>query len=102
MKWKKTVAGISIALLTAYVVKKKLDTPYISSEKALQLAKESLKEKGMIDGSWIYTEAEDYIQNDLSYKVYKAGISTNSGGENSQYELIIDAETGTILKAQKK
>jgi len=42
-------------------------------------------------------EAEPYDKNQMTYRVYKGGISQNTDGNIKQYEFIADAQTGTLL-----
>ncbi len=47
--------GAGLGICTAVVVKQYVMKPYISSEKALRIVKSAFKQRGPIDGSWIYT-----------------------------------------------
>ncbi|WP_044893361.1 PepSY domain-containing protein [Bacillus alveayuensis] len=97
MKWKHFIIGASVGVLVGYVLKERWDKEFISPDKALKNAKKAFQEKGPIDGSWIYTIPQDYEMNGLTYKVYKVGITRKNEEETKQYEVIVDAKTGTIL-----
>jgi predicted small secreted protein len=97
MSWRKFFIGIGVGFVGGYILKAALDKKMISSEKALELAKNAFKQSGPIVGSWIQTNPEKYEKNHLVYDVYKGGISF----ETEQCEFIIDAYTGTILETHK-
>jgi len=101
MKWKNFLTGAAVGFFIGYLIKNEYKKEFISSDKALKIVKNHLKETGKIDGSWIYTIPQDYESNGLTYKVYKVGISRSTGETNEQLEVIIDAQTGTILNIQK-
>lgn len=101
MKYKNFIIGLGLGVTIGYFLKNQLKTTYISSNKALQIAKKAFKERGSIDGSWIFTNVEQYEKNGLSYNIYKAGISRTINDQCEQYETVIDAKTGTILEINK-
>lgn len=100
MKWRNFLTGAAVGFLIGYLLKDEYKKEFISSEKALKIAKNHLKATGKIDGSWIYTIPQDYESNGLSYKVYKVGISRSIEERKEQLEVLIDARTGTILNVQ--
>lgn len=71
----------------------------LSAEKVLENVKEIFKQDGPISGSWIQMKAEPFQKNNLTYEIYKGGISRNVNGITTQYEFIADAKTGTILES---
>jgi predicted small secreted protein len=40
---------------------------------------------------------ETFQKNELSYKVYRGGLTQNEDGELKQLEFIVDAHSGTVL-----
>ncbi|MBD1380178.1 PepSY domain-containing protein [Metabacillus arenae] len=98
MNWRNFFVGVSIGFAAAYFVKNRMEAQYISSEKALHIVKQAFKQRGPIDGSWIYTVPEEYYKNHLTYKVYKTGVTRTAGGSLEQYEALVDAKTGTIIE----
>ncbi|KZZ85710.1 hypothetical protein [Bacillus sp. SJS] len=101
MKCKGLIAGIGLGFAAAYLLKDQLKSPFISSDKALQLVKQEFKKKGPIEGSWIYTVPEDYSIHESSHKVYKTGITRTIEGSLEQYEAIVHAGTGLLLEVNK-
>lgn len=104
MNWKTFLIGVGSGLaggiLASYLLTK--DEPKkLSPEKILQQVKDAFKEQGPISGSWIQMESEAYQKNNLSYLVYKGGISKNNHDGPVQYEFIADATTGTILSVKE-
>lgn len=97
MSWKKFLVGIGIGFTGALLLKESVSQSHISAEKALKIAKASFKQNGPIDGSWIHMNPELYTKFNLTYKVYKGGISRTEDGNLLQYEFVIDAKNGTII-----
>jgi predicted small secreted protein len=98
MNWKSFFLGAAVGLIGGYVTKEILSqNTNISPEKVLENVKKQFKQHGPISGSWIHMEAEPYEKQQISYHVYKGGISKNNNGINEQYEFIADAQTGTLL-----
>ncbi len=60
MKLRHLLLGAGLGICTAVVVRQYVMKPYISSEKALRIVKSAFKQRGPIDGSWIYTQPEPY------------------------------------------
>ncbi|MED4401241.1 PepSY domain-containing protein [Metabacillus fastidiosus] len=101
MKCKDFMIGLGLGITIGYFLKDQLKTTYISSNKALNIVKKAFKERGTIDGSWIFTNVEQYEKNGISYDIYKTGISRTVDDSAEQYETIVDAKTGTILEVNK-
>ncbi|MGD6816915.1 PepSY domain-containing protein [Metabacillus sp. 84] len=101
MKCKGLLAGIALGFAAAYLLKDQLKSPFISSDKALQLVKKEFRKKGPIEGSWIYTVPEDYSIHDSNHKVYKTGITRTTEGALEQFEAIVHAQTGLLLEVNK-
>ncbi|MFC0270344.1 PepSY domain-containing protein [Metabacillus herbersteinensis] len=101
MRWNQFFLGIGIGAALTYLASSQLKPATISSDKALHIVKKAFKQRGKIDGSWIYTVPEEYKKNDLTYQIYKTGITRTADGEVEQYETIVDATTGTILEVNR-
>ncbi|HZG71368.1 MAG TPA: hypothetical protein VEY51_07490 [Chondromyces sp.] len=98
LNWSTLLLGVAAGAAGALLVKKGLtDSGYITAERALRLVKDSFKEEGPIDGSWIHMVPEKYEKTGLSKMVYKGGISRSQASGLEQYEFIADARTGTIM-----
>ncbi|MDU0811104.1 PepSY domain-containing protein [Bacillus amyloliquefaciens] len=97
MKLRHFLLGAGVGLFAAIAVKKYAMKPYISSEKALRIVKAAFKQRGPIDGSWIYTEPEPYQVNGETIQVYKTGVTRSAFGELEQYEVMVNAKTGQIV-----
>ncbi|MFD1739289.1 PepSY domain-containing protein [Bacillus salitolerans] len=101
MSLRRFVLGIAVGVLGTYVVQKIAPSPSISSEHALKIVKQELKKHGPIDGSWIHMEPESFVRNNITYKVYRGGISRTKHEQPEQMEFLVDAQNGTILDVQK-
>ncbi|MCM3725442.1 hypothetical protein M3226_06985 [Neobacillus cucumis] len=98
MNWKSFFLGAAVGIVGGYVTKEILtQKTNVSPERVLGAVKKHLQPKGSILGSWIHMEAEPYDKNQMTYIVYKGGISQNTDGNIQQYEFIADAQTGTLL-----
>jgi predicted small secreted protein len=98
MRWKSFLLGVAVGAFSGYATNKYLSTQtFISAEKVLENAKKRLKEQGPISGSWIHMKTEPFDKNNLTYQVYKGGISRSKNGNREQLEFIADAKTGTLL-----
>ncbi|WP_160724036.1 hypothetical protein [Bacillus sp. USDA818B3_A] len=99
MNWKSFFLGAAVGLIGGYVTREVLiQKSYISPEKVLGTIKKHFESKGSISGSWIHMTAEPFEKNQITYQVYKGGISQTKQGEAAQYEFIADAHTGTLLE----
>ncbi|MDP4107744.1 MAG: PepSY domain-containing protein [Bacillota bacterium] len=98
MNWKPFMIGTAVGLIGGYAAKEMISKKVNrSAEKVLDDVKNQFKQHGNISGSWIHMEAEPYEKEQISYKVYKGGITTYENGEQKQFEFIADAGTGTII-----
>jgi predicted small secreted protein len=97
---RKFFLGVAVGVLGTYVIQK-ITPETISSESALKIVKQEFKKQGAIDGSWIHMEPETLVRNNITYKVYRGGISRSQGNQPEQVEFLVDAENGTILDVQK-
>ena len=72
-----------------------------SAELVLKEIKDSFKQEGPIDGSWIYMHPEPFQKEAIHIKVYKGGISRVKNGLLEQFEFAADAKTGTVVELLK-
>lgn len=101
LKGKYFLFGLGIGVATTYILKENIKKHPISSEKALDIVKKAFKQKGPIDGSWIYTIPEKYETAHLTFDVYKAGISRTVDNLCEQYEAYVDTKTGAIIHVEQ-
>lgn len=102
VSWKRVLIGIGIGFAAGMFLSKELQSEKISPEKVLKLVKQNLNEKFHITGSWIHMVPETFEKNEVTYTVYRGGITTtNQEDEVIQYDFIVDAKTGTILELSK-
>ncbi|MGM0874955.1 MAG: PepSY domain-containing protein [Bacillota bacterium] len=101
MKGKYFLLGFGLGIATTYLLKDQIKPMSISSDKALVLVKKAFKEKGPIDGSWIYTVPETFSNEHLTYEVFKAGVSRTVNDQLEQYEAFVDTKSGTIVHVEK-
>ncbi|KKI91639.1 hypothetical protein WQ54_13510 [Bacillus sp. SA1-12] len=101
MKGKYFLLGLGLGIASTYLLSSQLKQCPISSDRALELVKKAFKEKGPIDGSWIYTIPETFSNDHLSYQVYKTGISRTVNDHLEQYEAFVDTKTGAIVHVEK-
>ncbi|WP_339172905.1 PepSY domain-containing protein [Anoxybacillus sp. FSL W8-1294] len=97
MRMKTFLTGIVVGATAAYIFDQWQHRRLISSEQALQKAKEAFQQTGDITGSWIQTTVEMIEKNGLRYTVYRGGVTRPTDA----YECLIDAKTGTIIEARK-
>lgn len=99
MNWKSLLTGVGIGFAAGYVVANKMqEQSHISSDKALKMVKEAFENKGEITGSWVHMVPETFEKYDLTYDVYRGGITTALGDIQERFEFLVDAKTGTILE----
>ncbi|MBP2241454.1 putative small secreted protein [Cytobacillus eiseniae] len=102
MNWKSFILGVGVGLAGGYAARELLAQKVtVSPEKALANAKAIFKKNGTISGSWIQMTKEPYKKGQLSYEIYRGGISQKSDEQTEQFEFIADAGTGLILEAYK-
>ena len=41
---------------------------------------------------------ETYVKDELTYKVYRGGVTRNLDGKREQFEFVADSKTGTLLE----
>jgi predicted small secreted protein len=93
---RKFLFGVAVGIVGTYVVQK-LKPTTISSDHALKMVKQEIKKQGPIDGSWIHMEPETIERNNVTYRVYKGGISRILEDKSEQLEFLVNAENGTII-----
>ncbi|SFM08114.1 PepSY domain-containing protein [Salibacterium qingdaonense] len=98
MKVRDILIGAGVGLAAGYALKECTASSHISPEKALKTVKENIQDHIPVNGSWIHMTAENYMKDNLDYKVYRGGISSTQEGETKQMDFIVDAKTGTILE----
>lgn len=97
MKCKTLLLGAGIGIAAAYFFSETSKQQSIKPEKALRIAKDAFKKKGPVDGSWIHMVPETVIKHDITYSVYRGGISRRNNETLEQYEFIVDKKTGVLL-----
>lgn len=97
MGLKRFLFGAGIGFLVGAIFKDQIMKELISPEKALRIVKLKLRQQGAVEGSWIHMIPENYQKNLLDYRVYRGGVSCTIGSEFSQFDFVVDAETGAIL-----
>lgn len=102
MNWKSLLIGMGLGVTAGYFAAVKLQQGnHLSSEKALQIAKKTFEDKGEITGSWIHMVPEVLERYDLTYDVYRGGITALINGIQERFEFLVDAKTGTILEVHQ-
>jgi predicted small secreted protein len=97
---KRFVAGLGIGLAAGYLLGPTLKCEKISPEKALKEVKKAVSQTYAISGSWIHMIPETVERNNISYTVYRGGLSTTTKEGTNQYEFIVDTKSGTLLDLQ--
>ncbi len=103
MKKRDLLIGFAAGATAAYVAKEVMDrkqTLYPADD-VLKKVKQSFKEEGPIDGSWIFMKTEPYKQHAVTTEVYKGGITRHQNDELEQFEFLADAYTGAIVEVSK-
>jgi predicted small secreted protein len=93
---RKFLFGVAVGIAGTFIVQK-LKPTTITSDHALKIVKQEIKKQGPIDGSWIHMEPETIERKNISYRVYKGGISRVFENKPEQLEFLVNAENGTIL-----
>ncbi|WP_227936554.1 PepSY domain-containing protein [Alkalihalobacillus deserti] len=97
---KRFVAGLGLGLAAGYFLSPSLKSGKISPEKALKEIKKTVSRTYAISGSWIHMIPETVELNQISYSVYRGGISTTNEVGTTQYEFLADTKTGALLDLQ--
>ena len=99
MNWKSFLLGATVGYAAAIATKELLDpSRNPSPEKVLADVKERVKKNGKIYGSWIVMKPEVYVKDELTYEVYRGGVTRNTDDKRQQFEFVADRKTGTILE----
>lgn len=99
MNWKSFLLGAAVGYGAAIATRELLDpSRNPSPEKVLTDVKERVKKNGKIYGSWIVMKPEAYVKDELTYEVYRGGVTRNTDGKHEQFEFVADSKTGTILE----
>ncbi|WP_088103865.1 PepSY domain-containing protein [Halalkalibacter urbisdiaboli] len=96
MGMKRFIFGVGLGIAAGYILRPTL-SDRITPEKALKQVKKTLSQTYAITGSWIQMIPETIERHQVTYDVYRGGVSTTSEQGTTQYEFTIDTKTGTIL-----
>jgi predicted small secreted protein len=94
---KRFIAGLGIGLAAGYLLSPTLRSDKISPEKALKEIKKTVSRTYAISGSWIHMIPETVELNQISYNVYRGGLSTTNEEGTTQFEFLADTKTGALL-----
>lgn len=101
MKLKRFFIGVSIGVVVGLTFQNLLRRDILSPEKALKKVIYTLKEKGLVEGSWVHMIPENYKHNSNQLTIYRGGVSCMIEGEVYQYDFIVNALTGEILELEE-
>ncbi|KYG58216.1 PepSY domain-containing protein [Planococcus maritimus] len=103
MKNRDLLIGFAAGAAAAYIAKEVYENKQTlyPADDVLKKVKQSFKEEGPIDGSWIFMKTEPYNQHAVKTDVYKGGITRHRDDELEQYEFLADAYTGAVLEVTK-
>ncbi|AYC29883.1 hypothetical protein [Paenisporosarcina cavernae] len=103
MKLRDFIVGFATGIAAGYLIKEVADrqNPLKPANMILSSVKESFRQDGPIDGSWIYMKPEVFHQENVELDVYRGGISKVSEGTPEHFEFLADARTGTIVQIEK-
>jgi len=103
MKNRDLLIGFAAGAAAAYIVKEVYENKQTlyPADDVLKKVKQSFKEEGPIDGSWIFMKTEPYSQHAVTTDVYKGGITRHRDDALEQYEFLADAYTGAIVEVTK-
>lgn len=103
MKKRDLLIGFATGVASAFIIKEVYDRQqtYYPADDVLESVKQSFKEEGPIDGSWIFMNTEPYSQHAVTTEVYKGGITRHRQDELEQFEFLADAYTGAVVEVTK-
>ncbi len=103
MKLRDYMMGLGTGVVIGVVASQAATRIYKNKPADLVLSniKDSFKEEGPIDGSWIFMTPEPYQKDVIKLDVYKGGVSRIKNGELEQFEFAADAKTGTVVDLVK-
>lgn len=97
---KRFIAGLGIGLAAGYLLGPSIRNGTISPERALKEIKKTVSQTYAISGSWIHMIPETVELNQITFSVYRGGISTTNEAGTTQYEFLADTKTGALLDLQ--
>lgn len=100
MAMKRFVVGLGIGLAAGYLLRPQMEADKITPERALREVKKIMSQNHTISGSWIHMLPETIEKNNITYEVYRGGITTTEEDETVQHEFFVDAKTGTLLQLE--
>jgi predicted small secreted protein len=101
MGMKRFALGVGLGLAAGIFLTSSLRKDKLSPERALKLAIRTFAPNMNITGSWIHMIPETLEKDHLSYTVYRGGISSSNEDDMTQFEFLIDANTGTVLEVNE-
>jgi predicted small secreted protein len=104
MKKRDLLIGFSTGIAAGFLIREIAHRiePMKPAEYVLQGVKQTFKQEGPIDGSWIYLKTEPFKRQAITTDVYRGGISRVREGEIEQFEFFADARTGSVIELIKQ
>ncbi|RBW71428.1 PepSY domain-containing protein [Bacillus taeanensis] len=102
MKISELLIGVGIGAAAGFFISSKLNEKGMSPEQALKVVKEKVKENIPVDGSWIHMKPEELSKNELTYEVYRGGLTATQNNTVNHYDFAIDAKTGAVIELNKQ
>jgi predicted small secreted protein len=102
MKINQLLIGVGIGAAAGFFLSSKLNEKGMSPEKALKLVKDKVKENIPVDGSWIHMQPEELAKNELTYEVYRGGLTATQDNTVDHYDFVVDAKTGAVIELNKQ
>lgn len=98
MKGKQFFCAFGIGLAVGFLAKTFAEKYRKKSpDSILRNAREKFEELGTVSGSWIYMIPENVTVHQLTYEVYRGGVTCEKENKQQKYEFLADAETGAII-----
>lgn len=104
MKKRDLLIGFSTGIAAGFLIRELAHRiePMKPAEYVLRGVKQTFKQEGPIDGSWVYMKTEPFKRQAITTDVYRGGISRVREGEIEQFEFFADARTGTVIELVKQ
>lgn len=104
MKKRDLLIGFSTGIAAGFLIRELAHRiePMKPAEYVLHGVKQTFKQEGPIDGSWVYMKTEPFKRQAITTDVYRGGISRVREGEIEQFEFFADARTGTVIELVKQ
>lgn len=104
MKKRDLLIGFSTGIAAGFLIREVAHRiePMKPAEYVLHGIKQTFKQEGPIDGSWVYMKTEPFKRQAITTDVYRGGISRVREGEIEQFEFFADARTGTVIELIKQ